>query len=766
MKTLHYIPIPIPGESPTSICKRLAMHNGYSNCSKFVAYHFGSTEQKISPLLQGGRFEKFIATQIQGPIGDCIRNGFYQRKDSLIPSGSLFINEVEISRRLLRPSEAALCTECINEGWERNIKDICFTIHCPEHNRLYLFNCPDCNRVLTWLNQSGSLCTCGAKLESPHVSWEDSWPERAIQEILNHKDQEKFDFIIKIICNLGAWKSKIKLTCDRYYVIAATALVFENLERAALAFSHIIDSTSALEVEILAAKLAPLVDTTSLNKLFNIVKSLPPPQHKPLKTITILAKYMPKFLGISIKQWAHVCRSQAYKSLFIRHSGRAPFTKDEAEILKDLIKKNSDVIKACSPQEDGILNKYYSKEEVLQIIDIPVRDLDIICKQGIFNPTIKVECYRYYSRDAVNLFNSTFIKVRDVSTEFGFSIPKIRTAIRLSNSNIDYVNNFSGNPLFLRRDHLPALQEKMSMAPKMRRTKITRRVYITTQENTMHIKKAAEYLGINEYTLQLYRDLGAITCNPDHPQLVSVASVKKFYRDYATPKTLGRELEIPYNKVAHLLEPLGVFPISGPNLDGQIFTLYARSKIPTRLKDLLNPTHDTFGSFHFRKQLITQENAAKQLNISKSDLVKVLNIFIRPKRVAYYQNRFELTPDEINEAEKILKSLTKLSTILSERKLSHFSFAKRFINTKFVSVIKLMSTEFLTTPDVLKVNDILDKYCNLSEASILLHSPSGTASRLLSQGKLTPIFLPGYNYRYPLVEIEEVNRLLSKKIKY
>lgn len=766
MKTLSFLPLPMSGESPTSLIKRMARRNGYSNCEKFSTFHLRPDSRKSSPLMQGSRFENLINSQVGCSIQQLVSKGFYRLVDMTAPSGAFFIGSIRLGRRLLRPQQAALCTECAEEGWERNIKDICLTINCPVHNRQYLFFCPRCQRRLTWMNQLLPRCICGEILESLPCSWEEAYPEHVLLKIFQEGDQIRFDNLLSILSLLGVQRHKIRFTCDHRLLTVAAALVSDDSNRAAKALSSLINCSDEFEVKLIALKLRSATSPQMLDKLTTQLRTYASTRKTPTQEITVPARFMPALLGISKKQWLMLSTSQAAENISSARHRRSPYTKSEAMQLKRLLKFNADVITVNTISDDVFDEVHCSRTEAIQMLGISGADIDYLSRIGKLGQETRLRTRIFFSRATINQIKSEYIRTQIVSEKLIASMPLLRRAIRVATSKIDFIANRRGNPILIRCSDIPLLEHQLSALPPYEPSLYRADKNFTTTSATekfISLKEAAAYLRVDVGIARLYRDLGTIACHPEKSYLVSESAVKKFYKLYATPGDLSRQLQIPLNKVAHLLEPLFIRPFSGPSVDGNPNALYMRSKLPVNLKEQLNPTHDNFGAFHQRKELISLNTAAEQLHISKSVFVKIFNLAIRPTRAKCYQFRLEVTAEEIAKTSSFLSSLTKLATFLSERNLSHFSFTRRFIRPNFVRTIKIDDQEYLTQTDTSKLNNLLDNYCNLTDASRLLHATSGTASKLLAKGKITPIFLPGYAYKYPLIKIEEIKQLYHSR---
>lgn len=763
MKYLNFLPLPLVGESPTSLIKRLAKHNGYSNCEKFIAFHLKQGNQKTSPLMQGGRFQKLITSQVGPALEQPMRNGFYQPADPLSPSGSFYIGTIKINRRLLRPVRAALCTECVKEGWERTVKDICITFNCPIHNRQYLFACPHCQRLLTWRNQTSLLCSCGRELESPRIKWGQAYAERTLLRILEQGNQQDFDSLLRILFHLGLKLIKINATCDHAIFTAATALFNKDLHHAAKSLSRLTNVSDELEIEILRAKLKTIIPIETLNSLINLLDTLPPKITLGAREQTVPTRFMLPLLRISLRQWQILSASPNAQSIFSSHTKGDVYSKNEVLQLKQLIREQGQSIFVPNVTNTAAFKQVYcTRFEAASIIGISVNNIDFLAKQGLLGNIHRKGHCLYLHRSAVNEIQKYYLPLREVCEQAQEDAEAVRLAIRTANPKISFLRSPRSNPMLILKKDISRVYDQLLLLPRLTYAvteKSKRMRYVTANEKLIHITKASEYLGVFPTTLRFYRNLGVIGCDPKNLVMVSKKDVKIFNSRYVTSSSLAKELEIPRTKVSHLLEPRGIYPLSGRTVNGNPNVLWPRSRIPANLKNLLNPTGSTFGAYHLNGGLISFAVAAEKTGLSKADFIKIFNKRIKHTRPDYYRCRLEVTPDEVNQISSFISSLSPLSELLAARNLSHGLFTRRFVSPGYVSIITTGGADYLTSADMHKIVSLLDKYCNAADAGKILHIQKNTVSQLFIQGRLTPIFLPGYAYSFPLIEIDEVYRL-------
>lgn len=757
MKTFNFIPLPIPEESPTSLIKRLALNNGYGNCSKFFEHHMRFKAPKATVLIQGSRFETLLISQVGQSLHQRLRQGFYPLANPRAPGGAFKIGPLRIGRRLLRPRKAALCTECVKEGWERYIKDICLCTHCPVHNRHYIFECPHCQRKFTWKNQSGLLCSCGGTLESPSCSPEEALAELRLFEILKSGDQTRLEYLLTLISLLGAPRNRISTVCTPLIFSAATALVFEDYQAAASALSLVIDPSDNFEIEIILAKLSPIVEKNALCLVKRQLIISSPRQNPSYQPISVPAKCIPALLGIGVKKWREIRRELPFGK-------KAIFNKLEASQIKNAystIRKLNTSTKIV--EKEKLTALCYTQSETISLLKMNKRECNMLENHHLLSPFFRINQSPYFKADEVERFRREYISVKELTTRLSSSKAQLRRAIR-NTQNINSWDDQKGRIFLARTSDTTVIGNSLGKFPATNRKLSSKRnIKICDPHHvpTMSVDQAAQYLKTHTNTVVYYRDIGLLRCANNNTLQLPITDVKNFNKKYATCTQLAKELKTSSNKVGHLLEPLKIYPISGGITNGHPTSVYDRATLPSDLKDLLNPMHDTFGEHWMNRNLYSLNEAAMQLGILHSDFQKFFTTTIRPVRAKYYRNASKVSPDEIELVRSLLHSYSKLSTLLIKRGITHASFSRRFTNPKFVHVVKINNEEHLSSSELSKLEDFLDRYCTPDEASALLHLSPEQIYQLKKTGTLNPVFIPGYAYKHPLLERAEVLNLLK-----
>ncbi|WP_248764625.1 TniQ family protein [Pseudomonas protegens] len=765
MKALNFLPIPLPHESPTSVIKRLCRRNGYSKGSKFIAFHFTPGKTRVCSLLQGSRFERFITSNLDEHLRVQVRSSFYSTGEK--SWGPISIGKLQISRRLLRRVGAALCTECVSDGWEHSLKDIYLSSHCPIHNTHYLFTCPKCGKYLTWLNQLTSHCDCGELLKSPTCSWEDALPERRLIEILEAEDQLRFDRVTAILRHLDTDLKTISTTSIQEKFAAAIALVFDDVERATLSLSHVYNIADPLEMEVLLRKLQPVIPLSTATELRCHFDKLPARTTSIPSSIRIPSSLMSDLLRISQEEWSVLRKDKSFKKLLPTHAGRQPYTIEELSKIAEMIKISNRVIGGRRSVEMAINEgNYYDYQEAFAKISVCARHFAYLLKHNAFGKKQIFNSKVYVPKYTIDEFVNTHIQLRKLGSRLKTSAATIHLALRKLSIQYPIFSEWYGPPFFINLEDVPAIETAIQDLPTLKYSLgrfQSRRVCPTSSTPVVPLSQAASFLHVHPRTIVYYRDLGLLAHHKHDLNVIAHEDVLKFHQRFASPSDLGKELNISSKMVTRVLQSLGISPIAGPNVTGTVSQIFDRSKLPPDLAHHVNPYHDDFGLYWLQKKILTVEEAAKSLRITKHDVTQLTRLEIKPKRAPCYQHYSGVSTKELSTLANILKRLTPLSDFLLIRGMTHFSFVRRFTTPQYVKIVKIGNIEYLTQPNLQKLDLLLDEYCSLGEADKILNAPKHTAGKMLSRNKIQPHYLPNYNYKQPLLRIDDIRELAKKR---
>ncbi|MGZ7459965.1 hypothetical protein ACXPVS_25430 [Pseudomonas sp. Ma2-10] len=161
MKSLFFVPIPYPDESPTSLLMRTAQKNGYFSVAKMCrSIKIEGDLHRIGMLThQHAIFE--LLCQEAPPLAPNLREVFFpQPQKILLNTSKIFINNYAVPRRIFR-SDFCPCPQCLADGYTRAPQDLKIFDDCPYHNLSLLKVCPQCGAHNKWYNLKNFHCSCG-----------------------------------------------------------------------------------------------------------------------------------------------------------------------------------------------------------------------------------------------------------------------------------------------------------------------------------------------------------------------------------------------------------------------------------------------------------------------------------------------------------------------------------------------------------------------------------------------------------------------------
>lgn len=425
--------------------------------------------------------------------------------------------------------------------------------------------------------------------------------------------------------------------------------------------------------------------------------------------------------------------------------------------------KNRLNISKKSIEKEKLKALRYTQTETTQLLRLRNTECRMLEIHSLLSPFVRVAVRPFFKKDEVDRFRVEYISVKELAMRLNTSNARLRRAIR----NSPLINSWddqAGCLFLVKTADIAAIQECLNKLPAVNR-KLSAKRHVQTcnprHVRTMDVAQAAQHLKTHSHTVIYYRDLGLIKCANNNTLQFSISDIETFQKKYSTCEQLAKELKTSQCKVSQLLEPLKIYPISGGITNGHPLSVYDRSTLPQNLKELINPTHDTFGTYWMRDVLYSLNDAAQQLGILHSDFRKFFTTTIRPARAKHYRPFGKVSPDEIGHVRSLLASYSKLSTLLISRGIKHAAFSRRFIHPKFVQILKINNEEYLSLSDLSKLEALLDKYCTPDEAGAILRLSSVHIYLLRKQGLLTSVFLPEYNYKHPLFERAEILNLLK-----
>jgi predicted HTH domain antitoxin len=731
--------------------------NGYSTVSKFTGHIFGySVVAQGSSLIQGNRYETFMAAQVSMNFKERIHDGFYPLVNKNSPGGDFLLGGLIVSRRLLRTRYFPACSECCDSDHFHYITDLCLCKYCPIHSRKLLFTCPSCNRKLRMRHQGQKNCSCGADWQSPACTKMECLPEKRLLLILEQQDQKKLDALLSAIRTFGIQKNKTYCVTHKIFD-AASCIVFDDTPRLEKLLRTIWSTLDFTQAEILAIKfrkaypgLAHLFET--LPKKGLTAGSEPARRLLKPNSLRIL-------LGVTTKHWNEFIATypEDHKN---EYDGN-----DIVRLKRATAAFQSKTREQRRQLEANVIASCYSLEATSKLLGLSRVECKILCDQKILVPTTTIRTRPYYNKQDILEFKNSFMPTRNLASSLKKTYVEMIAALNQCDA-AQPIFNRSGYPFLIRTAEVGMVSSSIAAIPKKTKslkgqTKL--RHCVTDDLKVSTLNQAAAILGTHRNTVIYYRDIGLIRCSTSDTRVFPLDDVMNFYTKFATPRMLCKELNLPHNKLSGILQAHNILPISGKLTNGHSITVYDRRTFPEDLQTQLNPTHDTFGACLFNHQVVSLREAANMLGIKYSEMRRFAKEEIRPARSPLYRAYLKISDNEIKSLKTKLANLTLLSHLLHTYKLTHRSFFRRFIAPRFVHLLKINDQEWLIQDDVIKINSLMSKYCSLQEASKMLRVSSSYMSTLVKTQKIALHWVPGYGYRYPLLKKEDVQTMLNCK---
>lgn len=760
MKTLNFIPLPQPGESASSIIRRLASQNGYTTVSKFGAYFFGyGYTPHGSSLLQGNRYESIMLSQVGSSLQQRIQNGFYALAEQDAPTGAFLLGTVKVGRRLLRARSFPVCSECRKSGKEHFINDLCLCRHCPVHCCELLFACHHCKRRLTLRNQSSLHCACGSDWDSPACSQDECLPEKRLMQIFEQQDQGKLDLLMAVISALGVPRNKIGRASHMIFD-AATAIVFDDARRLEHILPYIWEPLDLVQTEILTVKLKKILHSS----ISSLIDALPKKNSSNLKkgrTQHIAANGMRLLLGVTPRIWNQFLKANKTENKKSYDGADLERLRQSIMDFKAKTKENKALF------ESEIISSCYPLDVTSELLGLTHTECSILSEKEILTPIARIRTRPYYRKDDIISFQTSFISTRMLASRLKVTRNQITTSLNRCETLKPLINR-SGIPFLVRTEEIPTISHSLNKIPsKTNSLKGQVKIYRCNTEDlqTLSLDQAAAHLKVHRTTVIYYRDLGLIRCSTENSQAFVLDDVVHFYERFTTPGILGKELYLAPNKIGSILDAHNIRAISGKLVNGNGSSVYDRRHFPKDLYTLINPTHDTFGICLSHNQVMTLRDAAEELGITYGDIQRLVFRDIRPARAPQYRGHGSISVDEINSIREKISNLSSLSNLLNTFNITHAAFSRRFVSPGFVHPLKLNNQEYLTQADANKLNAFMGQYCTPTDAAKILGFSTGYISRLINDKIIPSYRVSDYDYSNLTLKRLDVQAMLKLRIK-
>ncbi|MFV3305940.1 hypothetical protein ACNFBT_11720 [Pseudomonas sp. NY15181] len=747
MIEIHYIPLPMEEESPFSLLQRAAKMNGFYNSRLFLEAKGLITRPSINPAYEDSDFAKLLSRNAE-KYDERIRASFYHSSISNERGTQIIINGISINTKLIRLSGAAVCSECVKDGWDRVISDFAPANSCPYHNRKYLFRCPSCGRKFTHLNRKHGGCKCLYQFTSPRCSAIEDSLGLKLLELLRSRSQEKIDTFTKVLTHFR-WQQKSRKNSERQIIVAIALSVCrsEILNVVELIRKlYRIHNTVRIDTDFIITMMKPCISQEMLQTLQKYFSSNEITKGRMrLLPCGLSARQLQTYLGINQSHWE-----------LIRDHPKFPCPRRRYYYTPKEIRSILSVHKEISSQREMELENL-RKQNSLTLKEAADRLLltDAALREITQTDFLKEETKHYgisrrISVKSIEAFEKEFITITQLEQNLKRPRSEIRRSIKVLNiyriplphgdkhtiavRKAD-INDISTH-LLSRKNQGNAHGKYSTLLPKAE-SNLGKSFYTSIE--------ASKHLGVDHTTIcQLVRSyiLRAHYQGSHGRYLIEASDVESFHSKYIFAKEVSALLKTAKNQTSDILIQHEISAITGRRIDGEPVGVFLRSDITPELIKKISRDDCPFGISFKRGELITTIDAASMLGISRHTAITIKKLIITPFRPEHFKNHSRLCPADVKKMKKYLDSYIPTAAILAKTWMSRRDLNEFLIKPSLVQEI-IINGEPHTTIDQAKIIiDFEQRYCTCRGAEIILNAPKGHIKWAVRTGRMKAVRTP------------------------
>ncbi|WP_156905630.1 helix-turn-helix domain-containing protein [Pseudomonas vranovensis] len=435
MKELFFVPFPLPEESPTSLLKRFAVKHGCVIPAQFSG--LGAPLYSSQALSITGEVPVWIAKRA-GVYDDAFLSGFYPPETASCLNKRHIIHGLTIKDSMIRWSGRGFCSECWQGGMEYFIKDFRICLHCPYHERTYLFSCPKCNIQLSWFDTLTTQCrACKSEIISPLCKQSEAVPERTLLTWFRESKQDNLDLLAHTLHSLNYTTPNLGIDSNRAKLIAAIAVV-EDDQNTLIHYLHKLHSQyPQLERRIISSALSLVETETSINAVSAFLNCTcshcSPPSFSPTthlnpqkESFLLTRKQIRKLINLPWKQWLEFTKLTQHIWKSVGRERKIPENLI-LELLEDFEKFKLRPV--ANKPESRVIN-LTAAAQVLGFTPHTVRRL---IKAGLLEITVKSDHSHNISEHELQKFHDTYESLNQLTSRAKQSIKIVSLAMRILN---------------------------------------------------------------------------------------------------------------------------------------------------------------------------------------------------------------------------------------------------------------------------------------------------------------------------------------------
>ncbi|WP_236201048.1 hypothetical protein [Pseudomonas pseudonitroreducens] len=746
MINLHFIPRPLPDESPFSLLRRATDANGYNSCLIFLLAKCGTEGIYKSPMLKDSSFGKLLKKNA-GEYSLEIESTFYSASKSNKDGSRIEITGISFNTKIIRHKVSAVCTECIREGWERVIKDFLPIENCPYHNRKYLFSCPTCKKNFFWHDKIIDGCSCRAQLESPVCSSEEVELENQFIELLNAKSQDRLDIFTKAYTSLRIRTRPCNKEERRAIFSLALAICKEEIEGVIINLLRV-QKIDSINKELAIALLFNITPNSLLTKVHYHLSASPSSIAR-FRLCSLSEKQLKKYLTPTADEWRIVVSDEK----FPKKKKYSKFSSEEVEEICEIHRRARAYLVKLYQRDQKIKDRTFNLPEAANLLGISTREAKFLINSKFLTEPPRLTTQNNSCRilkQSINTFRARHITIIAAAESIKSSIKVLRPLLRRLNIPIIKSSNRPGYRRndFINRSSLSNLKSSSTApaTPAHRLLSLKLPLCPPAEESNYYtVTDAEKALNLDKTTIRSLARANLLHApfqNSRHGYLIEKESVHTFKSKYISSAEASEMLLTSPNKTVAILISHDAAPCTGPTTSGERDTYFLRSDMTSKFISSINPKGHHFGHYHRSNLLISPTQAAKILRISLPTLISLKFDIVLPARPKHFRKICLISPPEIEIIRNHIDSLIPISSVISETWLSNRELHYLINDNNKIEKITIDNIAHIRKSDYVRILHFTNNYYTCRAHDSAFNLPPGYTYRLVRFGKLTRAPLP------------------------
>ena len=265
------------------------------------------------------------------------------------------------------------------------------------------------------------------------------------------------------------------------------------------------------------------------------------------------------------------------------------------------------------------------------------------------------------------------------------------------------------------------------------------------------IEETAIRLGVYPQAIRSAHSRGfmqtGVSKGPHGKTLLQVTAVDHFSENFVFIGQLASDLGLPRTTLSAKLIHLGIAPISGPDLDGGLITVYRREDINREVKaSLQNVSHYKSNAGRKTKgsASVTGEESTSSTDTARA-LGFVLHDLKHLERQGFISRAKNLktgrhfTSSSVANAKAQLEKMIPLKRFSAQLGMTPQTFSRRFIQSDFLKYLRIGSKTLVSIEQIRRVQEHRELFMSFCEADEFLGASIGHTANLVRQKRLNPV---------------------------